>query len=302
VPIALGLALLVATSPAWREIARVDDAALDELSGIVASRQHPGVLWAHNDSKNAPELFALRADGRVLARFAVAADNVDWEDIAVDDEGGLWLCDCGNNDNRRRDLRLLRLSEPDPAAPRGAPLRADVFPFAYAEQRAFPPPKRARNFDAEALFFVDGRPHLLTKHRGDDRTVLYRFDELVPGRVTQPKRVRVLDLGTPPIPQLHMVTAADATTDGRRVAVLTYGAVFVFERPSSGALFDAPPQRVALDPNFTGQVEALAFEGGRLLFTNEPGTLFRLEVAAGESPARDSPRIRAPDKPAAPSR
>ena len=34
---------------------------LHELSGIVASRKHPGVFWAHNDSGNPLELFAIDA-------------------------------------------------------------------------------------------------------------------------------------------------------------------------------------------------------------------------------------------------
>ena len=38
-------------------------AVLRELSGFAASRIHPGIFWAHNDSGNAPALYALRADG-----------------------------------------------------------------------------------------------------------------------------------------------------------------------------------------------------------------------------------------------
>lgn len=32
----------------------IQDVTLDEVSGIVASRRHPGVLWAHNDSGHGP--------------------------------------------------------------------------------------------------------------------------------------------------------------------------------------------------------------------------------------------------------
>ena len=37
--------------------------SLPELSGFAASPVHPGIFWAHNDSGNAPALYALRADG-----------------------------------------------------------------------------------------------------------------------------------------------------------------------------------------------------------------------------------------------
>ncbi|MFO0950915.1 MAG: hypothetical protein U0835_07120 [Isosphaeraceae bacterium] len=66
----------------------------------MASRRHPGVFWVHNDSGNPPRLFAVRVDGSLIREYAVQAPNVDWEDIAVDDEGHLYLGDIGNNDAR----------------------------------------------------------------------------------------------------------------------------------------------------------------------------------------------------------
>ena len=44
------------------EVGTVADPAVVELSGIVASRAHPGVLWVHNDSGGAPAVYALLVD------------------------------------------------------------------------------------------------------------------------------------------------------------------------------------------------------------------------------------------------
>src|SRR5262249_42704530 len=76
---------------------RFDPRASREASGIVKSRRHSGIFWVHNDSGNAPLLFAVRADGRVVRRFRLAIPNLDWEDIATDDHGHLYLGDIGNN-------------------------------------------------------------------------------------------------------------------------------------------------------------------------------------------------------------
>ena len=92
------------------------DPQVDEPSGLVASATHPGVYWTHGDSGNGNWLFAIDAEGKLLARYRVAAtENVDWEDITRDDAGNLWLGDIGNNDGQRRDLAVLRLVEPDPS-------------------------------------------------------------------------------------------------------------------------------------------------------------------------------------------
>ena len=100
---------------------RLADPALVECSGVVASRAHPGALWAHNDSGNAAELFAIGADGITVARYAVAAPNIDWEDIAIGD-GGIYLADVGNNRRDRPEVQVLRIDEPDPRVPPAAAL------------------------------------------------------------------------------------------------------------------------------------------------------------------------------------
>ena len=70
---------LVASTPGT-----VASAAVDELSGISASRRTDGVWWVHNDSGDSARVFAVGTDGRDLGEFDLAGTAaVDWEDIAV---------------------------------------------------------------------------------------------------------------------------------------------------------------------------------------------------------------------------
>src|SRR5690606_40093178 len=60
-----------------------------EVSGIVPSRQWPGVFWVHNDSGDETRIYPIRLDGSLFAS-ARSADapgvliggvvNSDWED------------------------------------------------------------------------------------------------------------------------------------------------------------------------------------------------------------------------------
>ena len=68
----LVLALLVGAAPSSRwtkaEYAGAfTDPDLAEVSGLAASRTHPGMYWAHNDGNNRPELVAIRPDGTRVA-------------------------------------------------------------------------------------------------------------------------------------------------------------------------------------------------------------------------------------------
>jgi hypothetical protein len=51
----------------------VQNDQIREASGIVASRQNPGVLWVHNDSGDSARVFAINEKGEFLARASLAA-------------------------------------------------------------------------------------------------------------------------------------------------------------------------------------------------------------------------------------
>ena len=56
---------------------------LREASGLSLSRTQPGVVWAHNDSGDAPVLYAIDLKGKLLAKVGVMnATATDWEDIS----------------------------------------------------------------------------------------------------------------------------------------------------------------------------------------------------------------------------
>jgi hypothetical protein len=131
-----------------------EDPAIEESSGIVKSRRLEGVFWTHNDSGHPPRLFAVdRQGGRIGTVDLLDATNVDWEDIAIDDAGFLYLCDIGNNRNRRENLIVYQVQEVDPRTIRETRI-ASPFPFRYPN---------SRSPNAEACFFNRGALYILTK-------------------------------------------------------------------------------------------------------------------------------------------
>jgi hypothetical protein len=250
-----------------------------ESSGLVASRAHPGVFWTHSDSGDVPRIFAVRADGSLVREVAVqGASAVDWEDIATDDAGNLWIADCGNNKNKRRDLVVYRVPEPSPDGAAGAVVDLAVH-FRFPDQDAFPDPAR-KNFDAEALVFARGELLLLTKHRSDTRSTLYRFPRLEPAPLDAPvtlERISDIDVGGAGREFGGRVTGADATPDGARLAVLTYHAILLFDRPPEGDDYLAsPPKVIGLDALAAKQCEGIAWDGEALVFTNEEREVHRI--------------------------
>lgn len=204
------------------------------LSGIVRSRTDKNVFWMQNDSGDQPRVFAIDSLGKFYqsARYRnyegitiAGATNVDWEDIAVDDKGNLIIADAGNNYNDRRDLVLYVVPEPSPIASNTTFLKK-LF-FKYPDQKVYNA-KTDFNYDCEAVFFADGKFHMLSKDRMDTFTRLYRMDVEKTDEVNTLTLLDKFNIG-------GKVTAADCTEDGNRLVVITYRSIWIFERTGPGS-------------------------------------------------------------------
>ncbi|MCH2173843.1 hypothetical protein MK489_23945 [Myxococcota bacterium] len=244
----------------------------------MASRTQSNVLWTHNDSGDKARIFAITLQGETLATFDVeGANHVDWEDIAVDNSGHLYIGDIGNNRNDRRELTIYRIREPDPRGGSGSVHVERILRFRYADQDTYPPVEQS-TFDAESLIWSQGDLYVFTKHRSDTRTKIYRVrnsdDESI--QVLDP--LGEIDLGGSVNPLTGNTTAADVTPDGRVVALLTYSGIYLFSPQGTTPLPAGPVARISLQWRQTGQVESIAWVGKTLVFGNEGGDLFQIDA------------------------
>jgi hypothetical protein len=245
-------------------VGRITAQAIPESSGLVASRKHAGVFWTHNDSGNPPALFAITREGELVREFPVDAKNVDWEDIALDDAGRLYIADTGNNNRRRTEVQVYRVDEPDPSAvgstratTRPAPLRVTrTWRLAYPDTP----------FDCESLFIWQGKGYVLPKRLSTAPGELFSFDLDSPARVQKLKKVADVPAVRAP------VSAADISADGKRLAILTLFGPYIFDINGDIASIGKAKVRHSryLDPH----MEAACFVPEGLLVTNEDRDVF----------------------------
>jgi len=190
----------IAPTPGWPvRIGRLAHPAIRESSGIVSSRKQAGTYWTMNDSGNPPRLYAVDATGRSLGVLTIAgARNVDWEDIAIDEDGKLYVGDFGNNSRRRRVLTIYVIPEPDPRKAARAAVEAKVR-FRYPDGHG--------PFDCEAMFVRKGRAYLITKQPLSARLYRVRLD----GPANEIVEAEYLGLS----PHEASVTGADLSADRR---------------------------------------------------------------------------------------
>lgn len=232
---------------------RVADPSLGELSGLVQSRTRPGVLYAHEDSGAAAQLWALRPDGSIAGSWAVpGAEAVDWEDVATGPAAGggavLYLGDIGDNQAARPYVDVYRVPEPDPAASATAP----------AERMRLRYPDGAR--DAETLLADPRRGTLVIVSKEVDGARAYSVPAFAAGEATLRRGPRV---------DAAFATAGDVSADGRVIAVRGYTSMAVWRRRGAESLTSAMRRAPCVPPTslFEGQGEALAL--------NRDGTVAR---------------------------
>ena len=199
-------------------------AHLAENSGLHIEQGRYHIL--HNDGGNPAELHVWDAQTRLWQLNPVAGiPNTDWEDLSPAEPGYLLLGDIGNNRQARRDLYLAKIPLPQ-NWPQGDSLRPQaLYPFYYPEQEAFPPQGKAQqNFDAEALFYAQGRAYILTKNRSKKPytgwTYLYGLDLDSPGIKRPAQRLDSLQLPGRFWP-FAALTAATLSPDGQTLALLS---------------------------------------------------------------------------------
>jgi len=268
------------------QVGTVDHQAVPECSALIASPTQERLFWALSDSDGPVRLVPIRPSGLVALPAGVApvfggkryvgvdivgARNLDWEALAADGAGNLIIGDVGNNLSRRRELVLYLVPEPQVGATSAAPARR--LTFAWPDQTEFPDPELSH--DCEAIFWYKGRLHLLTKHRRDTLSRLWRAEIPASANRAYLTLVGAFDAH-------GMVTDASLSPDGRRLAVLTYRMLWVFDlaaKPDNPLA--APALARPIDPPVgQWQLEGCAWtDNDTLLLGSEQGGLFRVRLS-----------------------
>ncbi|GAC1464503.1 MAG: hypothetical protein NVSMB9_03220 [Isosphaeraceae bacterium] len=265
-----GLLLMALFTAAFPEVqleplGRIKHPAIREVSGIVKSRTYPGIFWVHNDSANPPFLFAIRRDGSLVREYTVSVPNIDWEDIATDDQGHLYVGDIGNNFGLLPVRAIYQLDEPNPfqEGTRSISVKTACY-------YRFPPKGQ---FDAEGLVIDGERALVVAKSRERVGATVYSLPLRPPApllRPAIPQRVATLKGFREP------VTGASLSSNGQRLVVCSLHSIGIFERdPSEGwrAL-----SRKSFRP--VDQFEAVTWDGDDLILAGENRGLFRIAKSA----------------------
>ncbi len=263
----------------------LEDKAIKESSGLVASRTSPGNYWTHNDSGNGPVIYAFDSQGRRRGVWRVTgATSDDWEDMAAGpgpkaNTNYLYIGDIGDNSNARAEIIIWRIPEPvipatDPGSTENNPQLTEP---AEKIRLRYPDGKH----DSEALLIhpKTGRIYVVQKVPLINAAV-YAAD--LPSDMSEV--VTLKRIGEVEIPGLAggIITGGDISPDGRRAALCDYfnGYEFVLNDPSVpfDNVWKEPLTVVDIGNRKHGETIAYRVDGKALMSTSErlPAPLFEI--------------------------
>lgn len=200
----------------------------------------------------------------MVAEIPVAgAKNTDWEDIAADDNGHLFVGDTGNNYKLFPSRSVYEFKEPDPYASPIKPVAAvQRWRYVFSGER----------FDAEALYVRAGQPFVLPRQRRQATDIF----KLVPTKSGKWKPEQVAAL------PVRDIVAADVSADGNSLLVCTPSMLRVYPLDERGVP-SADGATLTVRYPF-GNIEACCFDGSDVMLASENRDIYRVssqDLSAG---------------------
>jgi hypothetical protein len=249
---------------------------LDEISGIEQIPNSP-LLWMIDDHGNKPTLYGYDvAKKKVEKEVPVRGlKKVDWEDLASDEQGNLYIGDFGNNKNRRKDLAIYKLWNFQDT------MKVSRSLFKFEDQTEFPPKDKAQSYDVEAFIATKNSFYLFTRNRTDSfdgTTSVYRILN-GPG---QNDAVFLGKLETCDDKSDCQITSAAIDHKTGKIALLSHNKVWIISNYPDGNLLAGEVKKIKLEHK--SQKESIAFGDSNTLYIiderngAEGGNLYKLTL------------------------
>ncbi|HEY1871254.1 MAG TPA: hypothetical protein VGG71_09360 [Chitinophagaceae bacterium] len=252
---------------------RLQDKAMDEISGIAASSLRPDIFYVHNDSGDTSRIFAITPEGKVVRVIYFKGDPqerlgvADCEDIAVGigpDKGKSYIYDgdIGDNGAERKYLTIYRIEEKK--SWKDSIVKAEAVPVHLKY------PDGAR--DAETLMIDPIEKLIYIVSKRTDSVMVYTtpLNFKSNDTVTLDKRCKLYFTGFRPF---KWITAGDISRDGQHILLKSYEKVYYWKRNNNEPVWQTMLKKpTELPYKFEKQGEAIGFTlDGKGYYTTSEG-------------------------------
>jgi len=254
---------------------RLQNKAMDEISGIAASRIHKDIYYVHNDSGDTSRFFAITPAGKIKSVIYFKGDSKDklgvhdCEDIAVGigpakGKSYVYIGDIGDNDAKYPYVTVYRLEEQKAWIDKDSLIKANAVPVHFK----YPDGPR----DAESLMIDPIEKLLYIVSKRSDSVTVYTspLNFKANDTLILTKRCKLYFNGLRPF---KWITAGDISGDGQQVLLKDYVKVYYWKRRENEPIWKTLQRKsVELPYEPEKQGEAIGFTpSGKGYYTASEG-------------------------------
>ncbi len=238
---------------------------LDESSGLIFFN---GLLWSFNDSGGENKLYGFNTKGEIIKEIEIANSfNVDWEDIAQDDEF-IYIGDFGNNNGIRKDLKIYVIDKKNIDNEIKQSIDAFEIQFSFTDQKKFDFLPQMTPYDCEAIIGFKGDLFVFTKDWSNETTAVYSIPAKKGNYAPSPLEKFNIN---------GLVTGADISPNGLKLALSGYKDfkpfVWIFSGITKQSFFSGDKTFLDLSTIYGAQTEGICFKGNDSLLISCERTL-----------------------------
>lgn len=248
------------------KLCHLDD-EMQEISGIEVFSKSD-LIWGINDSGNKNRVYGIDKTGNIAKEVEIEnTKNADWEDLAKDSHGTLFIGDFGNNHNKRKNLVIYKVKD---FLNQSEKAKAEKIKFSLEDQTEFPPDDDHLNFGIESFFWKSGSLYLFTKNRSDDMDGTVKLYKL-PDKAGTYKAKKIGSFKTcADHKKSCWITSATINKEENTIYLLSNTRIWVFTNFNGDDFFSGDVKTYFITGKLT-QKEGIAIKGNIIYISDEDG-------------------------------
>lgn len=207
------------------------------------------LIWTIQDAGNNNNVYGLDLKGDIVKEIDVSnIKNQDWEDLASDTEGNLYIGDLGNNSRKRKKFFIYKIEN-----------LANVDHKTEALTISFTLPKDVKSEDFESFFLWKDSFYVFSKE--NKKTMLLK----VPNKVGEHVATYITEYELKG--KDTRVTSADISPDGKTVVLLNHDRIWALTEYNTDNFFEGVVSKI--DLKHDSQKEGICFKDNKTVYITD---------------------------------
>lgn len=222
--------------------------SLDESSGL-AIVKGSNLIWTIEDSGNNNSIYGVNLGGSIVQEIKISnARNVDWEDLATDDKGNIYIGDFGNNYLGRRQFIIYKIAN-----------KSLTKTETTAKSITFKLPNNMKSQDFESFFLMNDHFYVFSKEAKNFKVFK------VPNKIGfhTAKLVSTYNLEG----KNNSITSATISPDKKMVLLLNHDKLWQITDFKNDRFFEGTISLCPFEHN--SQKEGICFFGNKIVYISD---------------------------------